>query len=116
MGLFDGTSLQRPVTCPRCGRPLAECACPRDAGGGLKLPKDQPARVLRERRRGKWNTVVAGLDPAASDLPALLKTFKTRLGIGGTLRPDGFELQGDLRDALVAELKTLGYPAKPAGG
>ena len=116
MGLFDGTSLQQAVTCDRCGKPLAECDCPRDAGGELKLPKDQPARVLREKRRGKWTTVVAGLDPAASDLAAMLKSFQTALGVGGTVRADGFELQGDSRDKLVAALKAKGYPAKPAGG
>ena len=116
MGLFDGTSLERPVTCGRCGRRMGACACPRDAGGTLKLPQDQPARLLRERRRGKWTTVVTGLDPAASDLPAMLKQLKTALGVGGTVRPDGFELQGDVRDALVERLKQQGYSAKPAGG
>ena len=32
-GLFDGTPLVRPVTCQRCGKPLADCRCPRDAAG-----------------------------------------------------------------------------------
>ena len=116
MGLFDGTELERPVTCGRCGEPRERCRCPRDAGGSIKLPKAQPARVLREKRRGKWTTVVTGLDPAASDLAAMLKSFKTTLGVGGTVRPDGFELQGDVRDKLVEQLKAAGYPAKPAGG
>ena len=116
MGLFDGTALQRPVTCGRCGKPVADCDCPRDGGGAIKLPRDQPARVLREKRRGKWNTVVSGLDPAASDLAAMLKGFKTSLGVGGTVRADGFELQGDVRDRLVEALRAAGYPAKPAGG
>jgi len=115
-GLFHGTPLERPVTCEHCGKPLAECGCPRGADGSLRLPKDQPARVLRERRRGKWTTVVSGLDPAASDRAGLLKRFKSELGVGGTLRDDGLELQGDHRDRLVAALKALGYPAKPAGG
>jgi len=35
---------------------------------------------------------------------------------GGGLRNDGFELQGDHRELLVAELKQRGDPAKPAGG
>ena len=116
MGLFDGTPLERPVTCERCGKPLAECSCPRNAAGEVTLAKDQPARVLREKRRGKWTTVVSGLDADASDLPAMLKRFKTQLGVGGTTRPDGFELQGDVRDQLVEALKADGYPAKPAGG
>ena len=116
MGLFDGTALERPVTCERCGKPLAECDCPRDASGDLKLPKDQAVRVRREKRRGKWTTVAGGLDPDASDLASLVKQFKTKLGVGGTVTDDGFELQGDLRDRVVDELRKLGYPAKPAGG
>lgn len=116
MGLFDGTPLQRPVTCPTCARPLDACTCPRNAAGEVTLPRDQPARVQREKRRGKWMTVVSGLDPAATDLPALLKRFKQRCSAGGGLRDDGFELQGDHRDRIVDELKQMGYPAKPSGG
>lgn len=116
MGLFDGTPLEQPVTCPACGRPTDQCTCPRNAQGEVLLPRDQPARVQREKRRGKWVTCVSGLDPAASDLPALLKRFKRQYSAGGALREDGFELQGDHRDLLVNELKQLGYPAKPSGG
>lgn len=116
MALFDGTPLQRPVTCERCAKPVSDCDCPRNAAGEVTLAKDQPARVQREKRRGKWTTVVSGLDPNATDLSAMLKAFKTSLGVGGTVRDDGFELQGDVRDRLVAEMKEKGYPAKPAGG
>lgn len=116
-GLFAGTSLERPVTCPRCERPTAQCACPRSASGRITLPKDQPARVRREKRRGKLVTVVAGLDPRASDAAALLKELRSALGCGGTLTDDHeLELQGDHRDKLVALLIARGYPAKPSGG
>lgn len=115
-GLFDGTPLARSVTCERCGKPLAECRCPRNALGRITLPGDQSVRIRREKRRGKWTTVVAGLDPAATDLPALLNRFQKSSAAGGTLREDGFELQGDQRDRLLADLKAMGYPAKPAGG
>ncbi len=80
------------------------------------LPRDQAARVQREKRRGKWMTVVTGLDPKASNLPAMLKQFKRRYSAGGTLRDDGFEIQGDHRDLLVAALIEMGYPAKASGG
>ena len=116
MGLFDGTSLERPITCATCEKPMDACTCPRDAQGDVRLPRDQPARVQREKRKGKWVTVVRGLDANASDLPALLKQFKQQCSAGGGLRDDGFELQGDHRDAIVNALKQLGYPAKPAGG
>ena len=115
-GLFDGTALERPVTCPACGKPVGACGCPRDAAGSVCRPGDQPARVRRERRRGKWVTVVYQLDPAASDLPGLLKDLKAACAAGGTVTDDGLEVQGDHRDRAVAMLKEMGYPAKPAGG
>lgn len=115
-GLFDGTKWERPVTCERCGQPLDQCQCPRDAGGQIKLPKDQPVRVRREKRGGRTVTVIAGLDPAATNLAAMLKQFRTALGVGGTLKDGALELQGDHRDRLVGQLRALGYPAKPAGG
>jgi len=116
MGLFDGTSLERPVTCEACGKALTDCGCPRDAAGNLCAPKDQDARVRREKRRGKWTTVVTGLDPHATDLKALAKQLKAKHAAGGSATADGLELQGDHRDAVVAHLQSLGYPAKPAGG
>lgn len=126
-GLFAGTPLEQPVTCERCAQPHARCACPRDAKSGRVLdPKDQPLRVRREQRRGKFVTVVVGFaarSERTNDLPEMLKTLKGRLGVGGTLldtgpppQGAGFELQGDHRDKLVEHFKSLGYPAKPSGG
>ncbi|MBC7771299.1 MAG: translation initiation factor [Pyrinomonadaceae bacterium] len=114
--LFSGTSLDRPLTCERCGEPLDRCACPRTSGGSILLPKDQQARVRREKRRGKFVTVISGLDPAASDLPGLLKTLRTKYGAGGTISDNELELQGDHKDKLIELLKSMGYPAKGAGG
>jgi len=122
-GLFDGTSLERPVTCERCDKPIAECGCPRGAGGGVCAPKDQLARVRREKRRGKYVTVITGLDASATDIPALAKDLRKSLGTGGSVTKDKangnapmIELQGDFRDRIVEHLKALGYPAKPSGG
>lgn len=116
MGLFDGTSLERPVTCARCGAATSDCACPKDATGQVCPPSQQAARVQREKRRGKWVTVVRGLDPSATDLPKMLKQAKAACAAGGTTTADGFELQGDHRDRLLETLKKAGYPAKASGG
>jgi len=125
-GLFAGTSLERPVTCEHCGQ--AECACPKDAAGRACPPTLQHPRVRREKRRGKWNTIIAdvraapasGSTPSDGDLKPLLKSLRTKLGSGGGLSdsPDGPEIviQGDHRDAVVAQLIALGYRAKPSGG
>lgn len=115
-GLFDGTPLQRPVTCERCGAPLDRCACPRNSAGKVLPPNLQQARVRREKRRGKLVTVIAGLDPVATDLAALLKELRTTLGTGGTVAGGEVEVQGDHRDKVLASLIAKGYPAKAAGG
>ena len=83
-GLFAGTSLERPVTCEVCERPLEECTCPRDAGGKVVEAKDQTAVVGTERRkRGKVVTTVTGLDPVASDLEAIARDLRGRCASGG---------------------------------
>ncbi len=119
-GMFDGTKLERPVTCEICGAGIAACACPRDRLSGKTLrPADQPVRVRREQRRGKFVTVVTGFTPRSArtdDLPALHKQLKAKLATGGTMEGETLELQGDHRDLLVAHFKSLGYPAKAAGG
>jgi translation initiation factor 1 len=116
MGLFDGTSLERPVTCDACGAAVDDCACPKDASGRVCRPADQPARVRREKRRGQWVTVVAGLDPHASDRKAMLKAMKQRCAAGGAVTDDGFEVQGDHAATVLSYLVDASYPAKRAGG
>lgn len=115
-GLFDGSALKQPVTCAACGEALADCACPRDAAGNVCRPGDQDARVRREKRRGKWVTVVYQLDPSATDLKALAKHLKSACSAGGAVTADGVEVQGDHRDRVVGFLRDAGYPAKAAGG
>lgn len=115
-GLFAGTSLERPITCERCGEVLDSCTCPRDASGSVCAPNDQSPRVRREKRRGKWTTVVSCLDPDATDLKSLLKSLRTGLGTGGGITDGELILQGDHRDSAVTKLCELGYKAKASGG
>ena len=112
-GLFDGTRFQRPVTCEVCGKPLAECKCPRTAAGDVLLPSQQTAIVRLEKRPGgKLVTMVEGLDPLASALDALLKQLKTRCAAGGTVQTGVIQLQGDHRPAVEQMLRTQGYRVK----
>ena len=136
-GLFAGSPLEQPITCEHCGRPTepqpgdtAGCTCPRNAAGDACPPGLQSPRVRREKRRGKWNTIISGLeaapdsDPPAApgDLKPLLKQLRTQLGTGGGLSDSTttnaveIVLQGDHREAVVAHLVSLGYKAKRAGG
>lgn len=116
-GLFDGTPLERPVTCLACNKPLDQCACPRGADGEVRLPKDQPVRVNREKRRkGKTVTVITGLDPVASNLDDILGQLKSACAAGGTINEGRIEIQGDHRQRALSILQDLGYPAKLSGG
>lgn len=123
-GLFAGTPLERPVTCEKCGKTHGLCACPRGNDGKVLDPRTQQVRVRREKRRGKMVTVAGGFakrSAKSDDLQTLLASLKKRLGAGGSLAEskDGtpeIELQGDHRDAVLAQLLELGYSAKAAGG
>lgn len=117
-GLFAGTPFERPVTCDRCGREQRECDCPPEAPAAASriAPGEQHPRVRRERRRGKWSTVVSDLQADAAEQKTLLSELRTSLGTGGGLRDGELVLQGDHRDAVVGHLLSLGYHAKAAGG
>jgi translation initiation factor 1 len=77
-----------------------------------------PVRVGRETkgRAGKGVTVITGLPLPPQQLDALAKELKRKCGSGGTVREGAIEIQGDHRDALVAELVKRGYAAKRSGG
>ena len=101
--------------CPNCRRAVRDCVCPKGAPGAAP-----PAgvRVGRETkgRAGKGVTTITGLPLSAADLESLATRLKKRCGSGGTLRDGVIEIQGDHRDAIVAELGKLGWPAKKSGG
>jgi translation initiation factor 1 len=113
MGLFDGTPLQRPVTCAVCEKPLIDCSCPRDAAGNVLLPKDQTATLRLEKRPGgKLVTTINGLDARATELDALLKQLQSRCAAGGTVQDGRIQLQGDHRTAVAESLKSAGFRVK----
>jgi translation initiation factor 1 len=104
-----------PSLCPNCRRPVRECVCPKGAPGAARPAQ---VRVGRETqgRAGKGVTVVSGLPLSPAEIEALAKQLKKRCGSGGTVRAGVIEIQGDHRDAIVAELVKLGWPAKKSGG
>jgi translation initiation factor 1 len=101
--------------CPNCRRPVRECVCPKGAPGAAK---PSAIRVGRETqgRAGKGVTTVTGLPLSIADMEALATKLKKRCGSGGTVRGGSIEIQGDHRDAIVAELIKMGWPAKRSGG
>lgn len=82
-------------------------------------------RIERAGRGGKTVTTVQPLFLARETAQELLGRFKKLCGTGGTIKDSTaasgarcflLEVQGDHADRIVAELGTLGYPAKRAGG
>ena len=101
--------------CPNCRRPVLECVCPKGAPGTAKPGAVRVGREVKGRA-GKGVTTVTGLPMSLSDIEALAAQLKKRCGSGGTVREGVIEIQGDHRDAIVAELIKLGWPAKKSGG
>ena len=101
--------------CPQCQRTVVNCVCgdSRPAANG-----DGIVRLHRETRGrgGKAVTIIKGLPLAGSELKSLASQLKKKCGVGGALKGDNIEIQGDLRDFLKGELEKLGYPVKISGG
>lgn len=116
--LFAGTPWDRPPTCERCAKLVAECRCPSLAPtppspGGPFDTSGQRVTVRREKRqKGKEVTVVRGIDPAKNDLPTLLTRLKSSLGTGGSLDGTDLVLQGDQIERVMAALEKLGFRPK----
>jgi translation initiation factor 1 len=137
--LFAGTPFDRPITCPTCGKAVADCRClslpdkkkmSEKPGGkhatrnqldsGLVLtpqnsnpPPDQLAKIRTEKRKGNRTvTVVTGLDHPANDLPALCTFLKQVLGVGGSVQGRTIELQGDHSLNVLEHLTQKGIKAR----
>ncbi|MDA1230935.1 MAG: translation initiation factor [Planctomycetota bacterium] len=112
MGLLAGTKFDRPPHCDRCEKLESECNCPPLEPVRI-APGKQTARIAVEKRKhGRMMTVIRGLAPEDTDLPALLKCLKNSCGAGGTITDDVLELQGTHADRVRAELQTIGYKVK----
>ena len=107
-------STDRGRLCPQCQRAVAECVCgkarPASLGDGI-------VRLHRETkgRGGKAVTLVKGLPLAGDELKSLAKILKQRCGVGGSIKDNCIEIQGDQRATLKQELENRGYRVKIAG-
>jgi translation initiation factor 1 len=103
--------------CPGCRRPVAQCVCKSAAAKALRADAGT-VRVSRQThsRAGKAVTVITGLALAPAQLATLASELKRHCGSGGTVKDGAIEIQGEHRDAVVAELIKRGFAAKRAGG
>lgn len=111
-GLVYSTEFGR--ACPECREPVEQCRCnepQKPAGDGI-------VRVARESkgRGGKVVTLISGVPLVGPELKTLAKELKQKCGVGGALKDDIIEIQGDQRDLLVSELSKRGFIVKKVGG
>ncbi len=101
--------------CPKCQKPVAQCSCKKNAS---RARGDGIVRVQRESkgRKGKTVTLISGVPLEDDALKILMGDLKRSCGAGGSFKDGVIEIQGDHRDAIVAELKKRGFPVKLAGG
>lgn len=101
--------------CPQCHRPVADCVCGKDRPA---YSGDGVVRLQRETkgRGGKAVTIVTGVPLIGAELKALAKTLKQKCGVGGALKGENIEIQGDQRETIKAELEKLGFQVKISGG
>lgn len=110
-GLVYSTEFGR--ACPQCRHPVEQCQChvpQQPAGDGI-------VRVSRESkgRGGKVVTLVSGVPLVGAELKTLAKELKQKCGVGGALKDDVIEIQGDQRVLLAAELTKRGFIVKTVG-
>ncbi|GAB5414143.1 MAG: hypothetical protein Cons2KO_17460 [Congregibacter sp.] len=102
--------------CPDCGVVRADCRCKlAHASTGAT---DGIVRIRRESkgRGGKSVTVVSGLPGSAKELKETAKRLKQRCGVGGSVKDQDIEIQGDQRELIKSLLETQGYSVKLSGG
>ena len=99
--------------CPRCGSYPCRCPQPKSLP-----PQQQTAHIRRETkgRGGKTVTVIMNLQLTPADRKALAKQLKKACGVGGAVKEETIEIQGDNREKVIATLKKIGYKTKMVGG
>ncbi len=102
-----------PARSPGTGSPGPAQAPPGLSGKGTRLE----IRRLKGGKGGKTVTEIRGFDACHRHrLPDLAKELKARFGVGGAVKLDIIEIQGDQRDAVAAILRDRGFRPVLAGG
>lgn len=78
----------------------------------IKEPSKHQLHFAKEKRRGKTVTIVKPFFVDKKELQTLLKQLKKTLGVGGTLKDNTLEFQGEVTTKLKVELINLGFRFK----
>ena len=75
----------------------------------IKTPQKHQLYFSKEKRRGKVVTIVQPFSIETNELKAVLKILKKKLGIGGTIKENSLEFQGEVAENLKVQLEKLDY-------
>jgi len=74
-------------------------------------------RVHLEKRKGKPNSIIRGLEMTNALMKDLERKLKSHLGVGGSQKNGEIIIQGDNRDKIIEFLKGIGArDIKKSGG
>jgi translation initiation factor 1 len=87
----------------------AAASAPATGKGGIRLRLDR-------RASGRLVTVISGLPGGRAEWATWARELRTACGVGGTVKPEGIELQGDQREKVERQLQERGLSWRRAGG
>ena len=90
--------------CTTCGLPKDLCVCESIAKESTKITVK-----IEKRKFGKMYTVIDGIDSKEINIDQLVKTLKSKLACGGTVKDGRIELQGDHKNKIKALLIESGF-------
>lgn len=90
--------------CPKCGLPKELCVCETIAKESQKI-----IVKIEKKKFGKKYTIIEGLSSKDLNPKQILKTLKSKLACGGTIKEGLIELQGDHLLNIKKELSSLGF-------
>jgi len=107
-------STERGRLCPDCEEEVSACCCSNNQIPG----GDGIVRVSLDTkgRKGKGVTLIKGILIMPNELKELAKELKKKCGVGGAVKDNVIEIQGDHRDLLVTLLEQKKFKVKRSGG
>lgn len=109
-GLKDTSGWSVDEVCDKCGQNKSECIC--NSEGEMLPPSKHKVLFRLEKRNGKPVTIIYPFYISETDKKELLSSFKKSLGVGGSIKGEEMELQGDIKEKLKTLLSQKGYGVK----
>ncbi len=79
-------------------------------GSWISKPKVYgPLKVFIEKRKGGYVTIIKNLPMEKEEAVAFTSGLKKYLGVGGTIKEELIEFQGDKKDLVVKYLQEKGF-------